>query len=308
VRVVALIPSTFNALLDVEAGDLARRRSRSAAATLAIADDVASLRASVRDAEILVLAPRYGDWLREVWPDAQHLRWIHSLGAGVEKLPFDLLRETDVVVTNSRGIYSDSLAEWVIGAMLFFAKDLRRLLTMKRWEPVAVQRLEGATLGIIGFGSIGSAIADRATAFGMRIVTARRGEPVDELIASSDYIVLSTPLTEATHRLMNEERIARMKPTAVLINISRGSVVDEAALIDALRHHRIRGAALDVFEVEPLPPESPLWSLDNVLLSPHSADHTRDSHERAVALFHRNFGKFQRGEPLENIVDKQAGY
>ncbi|HSP36096.1 MAG TPA: D-2-hydroxyacid dehydrogenase [Thermoanaerobaculia bacterium] len=278
------------------------------AATFVVVSDVEALRTAIRDADVLVLAPRYGEWIRDVWPDARKLRWIHSLGAGVEKLPFDILRDSDVVVTNARGVYAGALAEWVIGAMLYFAKDFRRLTTAREWKPFHVERLEGATLGIVGYGNIGEAIARRANAFGMRILTARRSDPVDDLIAASDYVVLSTPLTPATHRLMNADRIARMKPSAVLVNISRGQVVDEAALIDALGAHRIRGAALDVFETEPLPPDSPLWTLDNVLLSPHSADRTTDSHERAIAVFRANLARFERGEPLENIVEKVRGY
>lgn len=276
-------------------------------------DDIDSLRAAIVDAEILVLAPRYGTMLREVWSAAKKLRWIHALGAGVETLPFDLLRDSDVIVTNSRGVYADALAEFVVGAMLWFAKDFRRLINNQRerkWEPFAVQRLEGATVGIIGYGSTGQAIARRVGAFDMRVLTLRRrgGTTLDELIPASDYVVVSTPLTEETRHLIDVRRLAQMRPSAVLINISRGAVVDEQALIDALRERRIRGAALDVFDSEPLPAESPLWTLENVLLSPHSADLTTDSHDRAIALFRRNLERFRKGEPLENVVDKTAGY
>ena len=279
----------------------------------AVAHDVDALRRELPNADVLVLAPRFGEMIRDVWPEAKHVRWIHSLGAGVEKLPFDLLRQSEVIVTNSRGVYADALAEFVIGAMLWFAKDFRRLVenqAARKWDALHVQRLEGATLGIIGYGSIGAAIGRRAEALGMHLLTARRsgGTPLDELIRSSDYIVLSTPLTPETRHLMNAERIALMRPTAVLINIARGAVVDEPALIDALAAHRIGGAALDVFEKEPLPSDNPLWSLDNVLISPHSADRTRDSHERAVAFFRENLARFERGEPLQNVIDKQSGY
>jgi phosphoglycerate dehydrogenase-like enzyme len=262
---------------------------------------------------VLVLAPRYGEMLREVWPLPSGLRWIHALGAGVESLPFDLLRETDIVVTNSRGVYADALAEFVVAAIMWFAKGLPRLARNqreKKWEPFVVQRLEGATLGIVGYGSIGRAVAARLAPMGMSIAGAtRHGDTLlDDVLAQSDYVVVSTPLTEETHHLISSRRIALLKPEAVLINISRGSVVDEAALIDALRSRRIGGAALDVFETEPLPSDSPLWTLDNVLISPHSADQTADSHERAMAFFRHNLERFRRGEPLENVVDKAAGY
>ncbi len=294
-RIIALAPPTFDV------------------GTIERVQDADSLRRAIVESEVLVLAPRYGSMIREVWADAKKLRWIHSLGAGVETLPFDLFRESSVIVTNSKGIYADALAEWVVAAMMWFAKDLRRLAASQadaKWEPFAVQRLEGATLGIIGYGSIGEAIAKRARPFEMKILTSRRtgGTPINDLLAASDFVVLCTPLTAETHHLMNADRFARMRTDAVLINISRGPVVDEAALTEALRTRRIRGAALDVYETEPLPLESLLWSLDNVLLSPHSADHTTDSHARAMALFHRNLDRFGRGEALENVVDKTVGY
>ena len=296
-RVVALIPASFNAQIAADA----------------VVHDEQSLRGALAGADVLVLAPRYGAMIREVWNEARHLRWIHSLGAGVEKLPFDLLRTTGVIVTNSRGVYADALAEFVVGAMLWFAKDFRHLMlnqAARRWETANVQRLEGATAGIIGHGSIGAAIGRRAEALGMRVLAARRsgGLPIDELIPQSDYVVLSTPLTAATRHLMNASRIALMRPTAVLINVARGAVVDEPAMIDALAARRIHGAALDVFETEPLPPGNRLWTLDNVLISPHSADQTRDSHQRAVAFFNANLERFRNGAPLENVIDKDAGY
>lgn len=294
-RIVAIIPTSFNA--DVRASAVVR--------------DADALRRELPGTDVLVLSPRYGDVLREVWPEATSVRWIHSLGAGVEKLPFDLLRQSDVVVTNAKGVYADGLAEFVIGAMLYFAKDLRGLITnqaAKKWDPKPVDRLEGATCGIIGYGSIGAAIGNRAQALGMHLLTVRRqgGTPLADLLAQSDYVVLSTPLTNATHHLMNADRLALMRATAVLINVSRGEVVDEAALVKELG--RIRGAALDVFETEPLPASSPLWTMENVLISPHSADLTRDSHQRAVELFQTNVERYRKGEPLLNVVDKTAGY
>lgn len=296
-RVVALISPTFNARIPASV----------------VVHDVEGLRRELHGAEALVLAPRYGEMIRDVWSETRHLRWIHTLGAGVEKLPFDLLRETDIIITNSRGVYADALGEFVIAAMLWFAKDFRHLVdnqAARKWEALEVERLDGAMLGVIGYGSIGQAVGRRAEALGMRVIGARRsgGASIDEVVGAADYVVLSTPLTSATRHLMNAARIASMKPTAVLINIARGAVVEEAALIDALAAKRIRGAALDVFEIEPLPAESPLWSLENVLISPHSADRTRDSHERAAAFFEQNLRRFERGEQLENIVDKNAGY
>ena len=244
--------------------------------------DAGIVSSAVQDAEVIVVAPRSLVQLPDVLPAAKHLRWIHTLGAGVDTLPFDTLRNSGIVVTNSRGLYADGLAEFVIAAMLWFAKDLRRLVRnqdARRWEPFGVEWLQGKILAVIGYGGIGSAIGRRAEAMGMGVIAVRRRTgDVDEAIAKADYIVLSTPLTPSTRGLMNGSRIAKMQSHAVLINVSRGSIVDESALVEALREKRIGGAALDVFETEPLPPTHPLWTFENVLLSPHSADHTPDAH------------------------------
>ena len=294
--------------------DLLRREAPDV--SLTVGTDAASLRAAASEAEAVLVAPRYGSVLTELWRELAGVRWIHTLAAGVEFLPFDLLRRSDAVVTNSRGLYADALGEFAIAAMLWFAKDLRRLARNQdqaRWEPYTVERLEGQTVGIIGYGGIGQAVGRRAAALGMPVLPVRRrqefGEPtLEEVIAQSDYVVLCAPLTPRTWRLMSRERIAAMKPNAVFISIGRGATVDEEALVEALRERRIRGAALDVFEEEPLPPDHPLWTLDNVLLSPHTADHTADSHQRAMQFFLENLRRFRAGEPLENVVDKAEQY
>ncbi|MGN6183910.1 MAG: D-2-hydroxyacid dehydrogenase [Thermoanaerobaculia bacterium] len=283
---------------------------------ITIGTDANALRSAASDADAVLLAPRYGSLLTELWRELTNVRWIHTLAAGVETLPFDLLQRSNVTITNSRGLYADALGEFALAAMLWFAKDLPRLKrnqAARQWEPFTVERLEGQTCGIIGYGGIGHAVAQRASALGMRVVAVRRrqelGDPtIEDVLAQSDYVVMSAPLTPATHRLLTRERIARMKPTAVFINVGRGATVDEIALIDALREKRIRGAALDVFETEPLPADSPLWELDNVLLSPHTADHTSDAHVRAMHFFIENLRRFRAGESLENVVDKNEQY
>ena len=307
-RLLVIAPSDFAPLeaLRREAPDV----------ELSIGTDAEALRRDARRADAVLIAPRYVSLLTPLWRELGNVRWIHTLAAGVDSLPFDLLRRTDVVVTNSRGLYADALGEFAIAAMLWFAKDLRRLVRnqdQRRWEPYDVERLEGQTAGIIGYGGIGHAVGSRATALGMRVLTNRRrrelGDPtIEEVIAESHYVVMSAPLTPSTHRLLSRERIALMKPHAVFINVGRGGTVDEEALIDALRNRRIRGAALDVFDVEPLPPEHPLWQLDNVLISPHTADHTADAHVRAMSFYIENLRRFRAGESLENIVDKVEQY
>jgi phosphoglycerate dehydrogenase-like enzyme len=307
-RLLVIAPPNFAPL------DLLRQESPDV--ELSAGTDVESLRPAARNADAVLIAPRYASLLTDLWLDLGNARWIHTLAAGVESLPFDLLRHRDVVITNSRGLYADALGEFVIAAMLWFAKDLRRLVRNqdeRRWQPYDVQRLEGRTAGIIGYGGIGHAVGRRAEALGMRVVTTRRmrelGDPtIEEVIAESDYVVMCAPLTPSTRRLMSRERIEAMKPEAVFINIGRGGTVDEEALVDALRNHRIRGAALDVFDVEPLPPAHPLWQLDNVLISPHTADHTEDAHLRAMNFYIENLRRFRAGESLENVVDKVEQY
>lgn len=303
-RVAVMASPTFRALARLPQGG---------GVEFVVARDLDEFRRSVRNADAALIAPRYGSALRDVWADLATVRWIHALGAGVETFPFDLLRQSDIVLTNSRGVYADALAEFVIAAIFWFARDLRRLFENQAahlWQPYEVGRVEGATVGIIGYGGIGRAVGRRAEALGMRVMARghRDGPPPEELIPASDYLVISTPLTPETERLIDAGRIAWMRPSAVLINVSRGPIVDENALIDALRGRRIRGAALDVFENEPLPPDHPLWSLDNVLISPHNADRTADSHDRAMDLFLRNLSHFRRGEPLENVVDFSRQY
>lgn len=308
VHLLVIAPPGFEPL------DLLRREAPDVA--LAIGTDAATLRAGAARADAILIAPRYGPVLTELWRELGNVRWIHTLSAGVELLPFDLLQRASIVVTNSRGLYADALGEFAVAAMLWFAKDLRRMMRnqdARSWEPYTVERVEGRTVGIIGYGGIGEAIGRRATALGMRVLPVRRrqelSEPtVGDVIAQADYVVMSVPLTPATYRLLTRKRIAAMKPSAVLINVGRGATVDEEALTEALRERRIRGAALDVFEAEPLPPEHPLWTLDNVLISPHTADHTDDAHTRAMQFFLENLKRFRAGESLQNVVDKMARY
>lgn len=307
-RLLAIAPPSFEPL------EALRREAPEI--EIVASEDPQKLHAEARGAEVVLLAPRHGRLLTDLWHDLSDTKWIHALGAGVEALPFDLLRRSEIIVTNSRGLYADALGEFAIAGMLWFAKDLRQLVrnqAARRWERLNVDRLEGKTAGIIGYGGIGQAVGRRATALGMRVVSVRRQQEfgdatIDDVIAEADYLVLSAPLTPSTFHLLDRKRIAAMRPEAVLINVSRGQIVDEAALAEALQAKRIRGAALDVFETEPLPAESPLWALENVLLSPHTADHTSDSHQRAMTFFIENLRRYQRGESLENVVDKEQGY
>ena len=265
--------------------------------------------------------------MQAIWPLCRKVRWVHSLSAGVENVLFPELIESDVPLTNARGVFKRSLAEFVVTSILYFAKDIARMNRNKKaehWEPFMVEEIFGATVGIVGYGEIGRAAAEKCHALGMRVVaTRRRGHlsendpildkayPVDrlkEMMAECDYVLAAAPLTPETVGLIGEAEIAAMKPNAVVMNVGRGPVISEPALVKALQDGRIKGAALDVFPVEPLPAGHPLWHLENVLISPHTADNTRTWLDDAMQLFVTNFYRFQNGEPLLNVVDKRAGY
>lgn len=281
--------------------------------------------APMADALLVWTASR--DLVQQVFAQAPRLRWVHSRSAGLDSLLFPALVDSPVPLTNSSGVYSRSLGEFVALGVLFFAKDLHRMQRNQaagRWAPFDVDMAEGQTMGIVGYGDIGRAAARLAKALGMQVIALRRrpeqsqGDPlVDEvmgndrlleLMARSDYVVVAAPLTPDTRGLVSAQAIAAMKPSAVMINVGRGAIIDEPALIDALRHKRIRGAALDVFAQEPLPDGHPMYGLDNLLLSPHCADHTRTWIDDAMVFFTGNLERFLRGEPLRNVVEKRLGY
>jgi phosphoglycerate dehydrogenase-like enzyme len=257
----------------------------------------------------------------DTFQHATRVRWVHTLSAGVEHVLSPEMIASPVPMTSGRGVFRRPLGEWVIAAMLHFSYDLRRIVRnqgAERWEPFDVDELYGHTLGLIGYGEIGRTAAELARAFGMKVLFVRRNPDgsadsfpparLDEMLGQCDYVALATPLTRETRGMIGASQIAAMKPSAVIINVGRGAVIDEGALIDALENGKIRGAALDVFVTEPLPAGHPFYRLENVLLSPHSADHTPGQRHRAVDLFLENFERFQKGEPLQNLVDKHAGY
>jgi phosphoglycerate dehydrogenase-like enzyme len=292
-----------------------------------VGDDPASLSHAAPDADAILYAATKAGLLAGVLPLAKRARWVHSLWTGVEGILTPEMLAHPAQLTNGRGVFRWPLADWVMAAMLHFSFDLGRVIRQQQagvWEPFLASMLEGKTLGIIGYGSIGSAAASRAKGFGMKIAALRRrhgtaqGDPLvdafyarpqlHDLIAASDYLLLVTPLTPETRGMIGAAEIAAMQPSAVLINIGRGPVVDEAALIQALESGKIRGAALDVFTVEPLPAGHPFYRLTNVLLSPHTADRVEGFLGPPVKAFLENLERFLKGELLENVVDKHAGY
>jgi phosphoglycerate dehydrogenase-like enzyme len=258
---------------------------------------------------------------------APKLEWIQTRSAGLDGLLFPELIQSHVVLTNGSGTFSQSLGEFALTGILYFAKDIPRMLRSKaerRWDVFEVDEISTQTLGIVGHGDIGRAVAKRAKALGMRVLalrreTARRAgdEDVDQVFATAelhamvpecDYVVVAAPMTAHTRHMLSTPEFNVMKREAIVMNVGRGPVIHEAALVEALQAGRIRGAALDVFEVEPLPADSPLWGMENVLISAHTADHTKTWMADAVRFFLAQFGRWRAGEPLQNVVDKHAGY
>jgi len=284
----------------------------------------------IRDAEIFFGWSLRGEQVRA----ARKLRWIHSTAAAVHQLMSPELRASDIVVTNARSVHGPVVAEHAIALMFALAKRLPAAVRYQQqqvWaqEQISCQHphpteLAGSTLGLIGYGAIGSEVARSAAALGMSVLVVRLHpqkesgaereittfalDRLDEVIAQSDFLVLAAPLTEKTRHIINAQHLARMKPEAYVINVARGALIDEAALTDALRNRLIGGAALDVFDHEPLPAGSPLWELDNLLITPHTAATTDKMWERHYALIQENLRRYLAGEPLLGLVDKQVGY
>ncbi len=275
---------------------------------------------------------------------APRLRWVQLHSAGADHLLGHPIMNSDVLITTTSGIHAPPIAEYAFASMLAWSRRVPKMLYYQnrrewpqgRWELFVGQELRGATLGIVGYGSIGREVGRLGKCFGMRVVATKRsvgqvadtgyrvpgtGDPegqilnriyppeqLREMLAECDYVVISLPLTPDTRGLIGEEELRAMKPNAYLVNISRGGIVDEAALIKALQEGWIAGSGLDVFEEEPLPPDSPLHDLDNVILSPHVAGFSPHYDERASDLFAENLRRYLAGVELLNLVDKEVGY
>ncbi|MFN8485332.1 MAG: D-2-hydroxyacid dehydrogenase [Anaerolineae bacterium] len=256
---------------------------------------------------------------------APRLRWVQATSAGIGQMVRRLgLDKTDILFTTASGVHARPLADFCLMAMLMFAKDygwMERDKRQKRWERYCAEELTDKTLAIIGLGRVGQEVARHGKKMDMRVIgTKRSPEPLpdvdevygpddlDAILPQADYLVLIAPHTGETERLIGERELAMMKPSAVFINIARGTLVDEAALVAALREGRLKGAALDVFQEEPLPVASPLWDMPNVIISPHSASTVTQENARITALFCDNLRRYLRGEPLRNVLDTERLY
>ncbi|WP_285314028.1 D-2-hydroxyacid dehydrogenase [Pseudarthrobacter sp. fls2-241-R2A-168] len=276
-------------------------------------------------ADVLYQWHSFSPALRESWAAAGSLKWVHVSAAGVSQLLFDELIRSDVLYTNSRGVLSRAIAEFALGFVLDIAKDSRGSLALqqqRRWQHRVTRKIQGQRALVVGTGSIGREIASLFRAAGLQVSGAGRSSRpgdghFDEISSSKDlatsvhpfdYLVLAAPLTEDTRGLVGPEVLASMKPGAHLINVGRGELVQTDALVEALTAGSIAGAALDVVHPEPLPGEHPLWSMANVILTPHMSGDTENYLDDLGELFVANLKRYRNGDPLHNIVDKSLGF
>lgn len=296
----------------------------------------------VEDVEVLLRGFIAADAFDRLLARTPRLSWVHSATAGVERVLTPGSRGRDLVITNARGVFSQPIAEYCLLMILAISRRLPQLLELQRertWQPLEGAELSDVTVGVVGLGSIGRAVAALASSFGCRVIATRRrsdagsafapgeepaeGQPsapaleldrvlgpdgLPELLAESDFVVLAAPLTPATENMIDASALEAMKPGAWLINIARGRLIDERALLGALRDGQIGGAVLDTFRDEPLPPSSPFYDLDNVIVTPHTSWSSGRVLDRSVELFCANLRRYAAGEPLLNVVDPTAGY
>lgn len=319
--------------------DLERIREAAPGARLVTLSAEGLADAPLEDVEVLLRGWLSADAFDRLLARAPRLTWVHSASTGVERALTPAARERGVVITNARGVFSRPIAEYVLMMILGVSRRLPQLLELQRertWQPLEGAELRDVTVGIVGLGSIGRAVAALATAFGCRVIATRRrtdsgaagpegdGEapPADELrlervlgpeglpelLGESDFVVLAAPLTRETEGMISHEALAAMKPGSWLINVARGRLVDERALLRALRDGPMGGAVLDTFVDEPLPPGSPFYDLPNVIVTPHTSWSSGRVLDRSVGLFCDNLRRFAAGEPLINVVDPTAGY
>jgi phosphoglycerate dehydrogenase-like enzyme len=292
------------------------------------------------DVEVLLRGWLSAEAFDRLLSRAPRLTWVHSASAGVERALTPTARERGVVITNARGVFSRPIAEYVLMMILAISRRLPQLLELQRertWQPLEGAELRDLTIGIVGLGSIGRAVAALASAFGCRVVAVRRNvdagdgrgsgrsgdvdglrdvEPdevlgpdaLPALLGQSDFVVLAAPLTPETEGMIDDAALAAMKHGSWLVNVARGRLIDERALLRALREGRIGGAVLDTFAEEPLPPDSPFYDLPNAIVTPHTSWSSGRVLDRSVELFCDNLRRFAAGEPLLNVVDPDAGY
>ncbi|MBD7996428.1 D-2-hydroxyacid dehydrogenase [Arthrobacter sp. Sa2CUA1] len=296
-----------------------------ALADVRLASDTGELAAALPGTEILYLWDYFADGLRENWSRADSLKWIHVPAAGVDRLLFPELAASEVTVTNARGIFDAAMAEYALAGILYFAKNFPAAALNQRdrhWQYFPTYNLAGTRALIAGTGSIGRTTARLLRAVGIETDglgrTARTGDADFAAIHAStdfaavagdyDFVVLAAPLTRDTRRMLNQEVLSAMRPTAVLVNMGRGELADQDALTLALESKSIAGAVLDVTDPEPLPASSPLWSLENVLITPHLSGDSQTHLPALAAQFEANLTAYLAGRTPANVVDKRLGF
>jgi phosphoglycerate dehydrogenase-like enzyme len=322
------------------ARDLERIRAAAPGSRLVMVSFEGLADGPVEDVEVLLRGFLSADAFDRLLARTPRLAWVHSATAGVERVLTPASRQRGLVITNARGVFSQPIAEYVLMMILAVSRRLPQLLELQRertWQPLEGAELADVTVGVVGLGSIGRAVASLASAFGCRVIATRRrseiggatgGDPsadadapgdlqldrilgpdgLPELLAESDFVVLAAPLTPATENLIDAPALEAMKPGAWLINVARGRLIDERALVRALHEGQIGGAILDTFRDEPLPATSPFYGLDNVIVTPHTSWSSGRVLDRSVELFCANLRRYAVGEPLTNVVDPAAGY
>ena len=311
-------------LVDVALSDtqLARIRLAGGDASVVVATDPAEMNRHVRDADVV-----FGQFNPDLFERGGQLRWVQTLGAGVDGLLFDDFVNSSIVLTSEKGYVGPHLAEHAFALLLAITRGVARSVREATWDNRSSIRgacweLTDRTMGIVGLGGTGREVARRAAAFGMKVL-AIDPEPVPrpaevaevwrmdrfhDLLRRSDAVVICAPLTVETKGMFNLEAFQQMKRTGILINVTRGEIIDDASLIQALKEKLIAAAGLDVTPIEPLPPGHPLWSMENVVITPHVAGASPRRMDRAVDLFCRNLVAMRQGGSLESIIDKRKGY
>ncbi|TSC56030.1 MAG: Uncharacterized protein Greene071421_49 [Parcubacteria group bacterium Greene0714_21] len=311
-------------LCNVTKEHLAKIRSVSSDIDLRVvaASNISEIERHVADAEVMVGIPKSIPDLSQ----AKNLKWVHSFSAGMDRVLTPELVNSLVLASNSAGIHATPIAEHIIAFLLTFTRKLKESFEQqqqKKWQRIdTLTELRDKIILIVGLGHIGREAARLAASFGARVVAVDTPgvekpefvqelgtiEALPEFLGKADFVVLCLPYTKDTHHFINQNRLSAMQPHAVLLNIGRGGVVDEQALIKALKEKKIGGAALDVTEQEPLPKDSPLWDMDNVVITPHHSGISEKYMDRAVDLFCLNLQAYLKGERLPNLIDKTAGY
>jgi len=293
---------------------------------VAMVDHVSKVEPYLPDTDILItFGPHLEDRANDVLQRARKLKWIQALGTGVDNIFDRPTLRPDVILTNIRGIHGPAMSEAALMAMLALSRNLPNLVRQQDrgiWERRPGRLLDGKTVGIFGVGAIAEVLAPRCKIFGMRVIgisSIKRDvagfdrmygrHKLVEAVRALDYLVLLTPYSPATHRIIDARVLAAMKPTSYLINLARGGVIDEDALIEVLRERRIAGAALDVFAAEPLPKNSPFWTMDNVLVTPHVGGFNDDYARQALAVVSENIRRFLADDTAHmiNVVERESG-